>query len=289
MAGWEAEVAPWMGGCRGAAGRSSLLVAEDGACLKALSRDLCRRFDADYRVAGVDSAGTALAMLADLANSGAEVALLIADERLGEVPAVDFLVRAHDLHPGAKRVLLIQRGDWSPAHPAVRAIALGKVDYYLYDPWYPGERILYPAVSEFLAAWDKSREPSLAVFRIAGPLQSPGSHRLRDVLFRAGVPFLFFGDGSEEDKQLLREHHMEGVGAPVVVCRDGTVLVDPSRADLMGKLGFGTSLDVHACDVVIIGAGPAGLAAAVYAASEGLSTVVPEPGRARRASAARAH
>ena len=145
----------------------------------------------------VASAGTALAMLADLAGSGAEVALLVADERLVEMPAVDFLARAHDLHPGAKRVLLIQRGDWSSAHPAVCAMALGQIDYYLYAPWLP-ERILYPAVSEFLAAWDKSREPSFAVFHIVGPPGSPGSHRLRDVLSRTGVPYRFFDDGSEK-------------------------------------------------------------------------------------------
>ena len=252
------------------------VVAEDGSRLDSLTRDLNRRYDADYRVVGLASARTALTMLRDLANAGTEVALLIADERIVEMNAVDFLVSAHDLHPGAKRVLLIQRGDWSPAHPVVCAMALGKIDYHLYTPWYP-ERILYPAVSEFLAAWDKSREPSFTVFRIVGPPRSPSSHRLRDVLSRAGVPYRFFEDDSEEGRKLLRELHMEGARRPVAVSNDGTVLVDPSRADLLGKLGFRTNLDVHACDVVIIGAGPAGLAAAVYAASEGLETVVFEP------------
>ena len=253
------------------------VVAEDGDRLEALTRDLSRRYEADYQVVGGASAGAALAMLADLAASGAEVALLVADERLVEMPAVDFLVRARDLHPGARRVLLIQRGDWSAAHPAVCAMTLGKIDYHLYAPWHPLERILYPAVSEFLAAWDKSREPSFTVFRIVGPPRSPSSHRLRDVLSRAGVPYRFFDGSSEEGLRLLREHQMVGARAPVAVCNDGTVLVDPSRADLMGKLGFRTDLDVRACNVVIVGAGPAGLAAAVYAGSEGLSTLVLEP------------
>jgi thioredoxin reductase (NADPH) len=146
-----------------------LVVAEDAPRLEALTRDLSRRYDADYQVAGAGSAGAALAMLAELADSGGVVALLIADERLAEMPAVDFLARAHALHPGAKRVLLIDRGDWSAAHPAVSALALGKIDYHLWAPWYPQERILHPAVSEFLMAWDRSREPSFSAVQIVGP------------------------------------------------------------------------------------------------------------------------
>src|SRR5215471_9661296 len=145
-----------------------MLVTEDGPRLEALTMDLKRRYSADYRVVSAASAGAALTMLAELADSGAAVALLIADERLLEMPAVDLLTRAHDLHPGARRVLLVERGDWSARHPAVCAMALGKIDYHLYVPWYPLERALYPAVSEFLAAWDKSRDPSAAAVRVVG-------------------------------------------------------------------------------------------------------------------------
>ena len=252
-----------------------LLVAEGGACLEALTRDLCRRYDADYRVAGVASAAarwpcwliwripvprwpflSRMSAWRRCLRSISWSARMICFP----VPSVSC---SFSVATGHRRTLPFARLLWERS--TTTCMTLGT-----------RERFLYPAVSEFLAAWDKSREPSFAVFRIVGPLQSPGSHRLRDVLSRAGIPFRFFDDGSEEGRQLLREHHMEGAGTPVVVCRDGTVLVDPSRADLMGKLGFGTSLDVHACDVVIIGAGPAGLAAAVYAASEGLSTVVLE-------------
>jgi thioredoxin reductase (NADPH) len=250
-----------------------MLVAGDGPRLEALSRDLRRRYEADYRVVGVASAGAALAMLGDLAGSGVEVALVIADEHLADIPAVDFLVGAHAVHPGAKRILLVDRGDWSGTHPAVSAMAVGSIDYHLYVPWQPLERILYPAVSEFLSAWDKSREPSFAAFRIVGPAHSPGAHRLRDDLSRIGVPYWFFDEGSEEGRQLLREHRLEAAQVPVVVRRDGLVLVDPSHADLMGTLGFRSDLEVRACDVAVIGAGPAGLAAAVYAASEGFSTL----------------
>jgi thioredoxin reductase (NADPH) len=253
------------------------LVAEDSGPLEALARDLRRRYDTDYRVITATSAGAALAMLRELAAAGSEVALIIAAERMTARPAVDFLVRAHDLHPGAKRVLLIERGDWSAAHPAVAAMALGQIDYHLYAPWYPLERILYPAMSEFLAAWDKSREPRFAAFRIVGPAQSPRSHQLRDVLTRAGVPYWFYDDDSEAGRQLLRELALDDARLPVAVHYDGTLLIDPSHADLMAKLGMRTSPDLQACDVVIVGAGPAGLAAAVYAASEGLSTLVLEP------------
>jgi thioredoxin reductase (NADPH) len=193
------------------------------------------------------------------------------------VPAVDLLARVHGLHPGAKRILLIDRGNWTGPHPAIAAMAVGKIDYSLYVPWFPLERNLHPAVSEFLAAWDKSREPSRVAFRIVGPANSPRAHRLREDLTRMSVPYWYFDAGSDEGRQLLREHQLDGAPLPLVVARDDSVLVNPSHEDLMVKLGFRTSPDLHACDVAIVGAGPAGLAAAVYAASEGLSTLVLEP------------
>jgi len=254
-----------------------LLVSGDGLRLDALRDDLSRRYQADYQVSVAGSAAAALTMLAVQAGSGAEVALVIADERLADMPAVDFLARAHGLHPGAKRILLINHGDWSPGHPAILALAVGKIDYHLYAPWYPLERGLYPAISEFLAAWDKSREPSFAAFRIVGPANSPRAHQLRDDLARSSVPYWSFEDTSAEGRRLLREYHLEGTRLPVVLAMDGTVLVDPSHEDLMATLGLPSALGTRACDVAIIGAGPAGLAAAVYAASEGLGTVILEP------------
>jgi len=254
-----------------------LVVAENGQVREELSADLRRRFGADYRVAGVASPTTALTMLADWAHDSQDVALLIAQERLTELGAVDFLVRAHELHPTAKRVLLVERGDWSATHPAISAMALGQIDYHLYHPWRPLERILYAAISEFLAAWERFREPMAVAFRIVGVEHSRRSHELRDVLTRSGVPYWFFEPGSDEGRALLSEVGLDGSRLPVAVHFDGTVLIEPSYPDVVAKLGLQTRPNVDTCDVAIIGAGPAGLAAAVYAASEGLSTLVLEP------------
>jgi len=254
-----------------------MLVSDDELRLEALRRDLSRRYEADYQVCVASSAAAALTMLAVLEGAEAEVALIIADEHLADLPAVDLLARAHGPHPRAKRILLIDRGQWTGPHPAIEAMAVGKIDFYLYVPWFPLERNLHPPVSEFLATWDKSREPSHAAFRIVGSAHSPRAHRLRDDLTRVSVPYWYYDAESEEGRQLLREHHLDGAPLPVVLARDNSVLINPSHEELMLKLGFRTSPGLRACDVAIVGAGPAGLAAAVYAASEGLSTLVLEP------------
>jgi len=267
-----------------------VVVCEDAQRLEELADELKRRYEPDYQVASTVSASDALARLAGLRQAGAEAALVIADERLAQMPAVGFLARAHELHPGAKRVLLSNRGDWSPTHTAVGAVAQGQIDYYLLAPWAAGRRpgtgrgfhfeshlFLYRAVNEFLAAWEMSREQPLAAFRIVGPAYSPRAHRLRDVLSRVGVPYQFLADDSAEGQRLLHETGMEGADVPVASFYDGTVLADPSTADLLGALGFQTTVEPGAFEVVIAGGGPAGLAAAVYAASEGLSTTVLDP------------
>lgn len=254
-----------------------LVVAEDRRVREELSEDLRRRFSADFRIVEAASAATALSMLTDFARTFVDVTLMIADERLIGMGAVDFLVRAHELHPSAKRVLLVERGDWSSTHPAIAATALGQIDYHLYDPWRPLERILYAPVGEVLAAWEKSREPSTVVFRIVGAHQALRSHELRDALTRSGVPYWFFDQHSAEGRALLQEVRLDDSRLPVAVHYDGTVLVEPSYPEVVAKLGLPTRPGVEACDVAIVGAGPAGLAAAVYAASEGLSTVVLEP------------
>jgi thioredoxin reductase (NADPH) len=270
-----------------------VLVSQDAPQLKALASSLKRRYEADYQVVSMTSASDALAMLAELGQAG-EVAMLIADDRLAEIPALDFMVRAHELHPHARRVLLTQRGDWSPSHPVVLARAQGKIDDHLFArPAPPGsvapandapqsfswslERTLYGAVNEFLVAWEKSREPSVPAVRIVGQAHSPRAHRLRDTLSRVGLPYQFLDDDSAQGQRLLREVGMAGVDLPVASVYEGTVLADPSTSELLGTFGFRTQVKPGACEVVSAGGGPAGLAAAVNAASEGFATTVLDP------------
>jgi thioredoxin reductase (NADPH) len=254
-----------------------LVVTDKDSVGAALVGDLRRRFGADYRVIEVGSGKAALAAVADASRRSQEVALVIADQSMTGMPAIETLARVRELAPTAKRILLIDRGDWSSAHPVVSAMALGQVDYHLYNPWHPLERILYPAVSDFLSAWDKSQDAPVVPVRIVGDRSSPRSHELRDTLTRVSVPYWYYHQDSTPARQLLAEVGVDSSRMPVVVFYDGTVLVDPAPAEVWQMLGVKTQVDVESCDVVVVGAGPAGLAAAVYAASEGLETLVLEP------------
>jgi thioredoxin reductase (NADPH) len=146
-----------------------LVVTDRDSVGAVLVGDLRRRFGADYRVIEVGSGEAALAAVADASARSQEVAFVIADQTMTGVPAIETLVRVRELTPTAKRILLIDRGDWSPAHPVVSAMALGQVDYHLYNPWHPLERILYPAVSDFLSAWDKSQDAPVVPVRSSAP------------------------------------------------------------------------------------------------------------------------
>ncbi|HEV8374024.1 MAG TPA: FAD-dependent oxidoreductase, partial [Actinomycetota bacterium] len=252
------------------------LVAADGRVLDALAGDLGRRFGADYRVVAERSAGAALAALQALADAGEDVALVIAARAMAEPGGLELLLRVRELHPGAKRVLLEHRGEWAAGEPIARAMTLGQLDYVLYYPWKPIEQNLYLPLSDFLAGWEKSRATGVEAIRVVGPTWAPSSHRLRDTLARAGIPYGFYPDDSVDGRRLLEEAGEDGTRLPVVVFRRGMVLVDPSYAELAAALGLQTHPAAGGCDVVIVGAGPAGLAAAVNAASEGLQTRVLE-------------
>jgi thioredoxin reductase (NADPH) len=253
------------------------LVDDRPKVLEALAGDLERRFGRDHRILSDTSPGAALEALAGLAGRGEEVAVVVAGQKMAELPGVLFLLKAHELHPSAKRVLLVGRRDWTPENPAVRAMTLGQIDTYLFEPWLPVGRFLDLPISQVLADWVPSRGRSFEGIRIVGPRLGTRSHELRDMLTRMGIPHGWYSAGSAEGRRLLEEAGEDGARLPVVVFHSGQVFVDPSDAELVAALGFGTRPAAGAYDLVIVGAGPAGLAAAVYAASEGLDTLVVEP------------
>jgi thioredoxin reductase (NADPH) len=252
------------------------LVNDQGPVLEALTDDLVRRFGVQFGILGEASPAAALVSLTRLVDESAEIALVVAAQRMGEMPGVDVLARAHELHPTAKRVLLIGRRDWTATNPAVRAMALGQIDTYLFEPWLPVERWLYLPISQVLADWVSSQVPSFEGIRVVGPQWGARAHELRDLLTRMGIPHGWYLADSETGRRLLNDAGEDGSRLPVVVFHSGRVFVDPSNAELAAALGFGTRPAAATYDLAIVGAGPAGLAAAVYAASEGLGTLVVE-------------
>ena len=251
-----------------------VLVADEAAVLEALEPDVARRFGNDCEIIAFRDPEEALTRLAALAAGRAPVALLIVDEDLGTLSGIEFTVRAHALHPAAKRILLVER-NYTAANPVVTAMTLGQIDYHLVKPWFPHSS-LYPAISEFLSGWSRTRSTGFTLFRIVAPEQSPRSHEIRDVFARLGLPFVSVATASEDGTALLREAGAAGEERPVVIRHDGKVLVDPSNGELVEAMGGSTRLGTELVDLVVVGAGPAGLSAAVYAASEGLETVVVE-------------
>jgi thioredoxin reductase (NADPH) len=237
--------------------------------LEVLLSALSRRFGNDFTVQGETSSQAALRVLEDMAAAGERVALLLVDDL-----ASGFLDRAHELHPSAKRVFLVDR-DYRSASPAVQAMALGRVDYHIVRPLADDE-MLFRAMSEYLASWTRDQEPTFEEFRIVAAEGDSRAVQLRDVMTRFSMPFGFYPSDSKDGRRLLREAGLDATHLPVVIRYDGHVSIDPSLPDLARAIGVNVTNDLDTCDVAIVGAGPAGLAAAVYAASEGLETVLLE-------------
>ena len=250
------------------------LVSSDAAVRSTLEADLGRRFGNDTRIVGSDDPAAGLTRLAAMADAGEPVALLIADHAMAGQTGIDFLSQAHDLHPAAKRILLVER-DYTAANPIVPAMMLGQIDYHLVKPWFP-DHGLYPAVSEFLASWARSQTARFTMFRISAPENSRRGHEIRDLLTRFSTPYTFHAADSAAGRELLHEAGQMDPALPTAIRHDGRVLLDPTDGDLIEAVGGTTELGTELYDVAIVGAGPAGLSAAVYAASEGLGTIVLE-------------
>jgi thioredoxin reductase (NADPH) len=259
-----------------------LVVDADPNARKRLGAALCRRFGADYQVLTVDSADTGLATLDQLGNDGAEVALVAADHTLPGTDGIEFLALARARHSSASRALLVgmdRRGTripFSALESLQRATALGRIDFWVVKGWQSPEELLYPQIQEALSQWTRANRPRHEVVRVIGELWSAQCHALRDMLSRNTVPFGFYEADSAGGEKLMQEYGIDPANLPATVFHDGTVLQNPTGTELAAALGMETRPTTECYDLAIVGGGPAGLAAAVYGASEGLRTVVIE-------------
>jgi thioredoxin reductase (NADPH) len=250
-----------------------LTVDDDPSVSRAVARDLRRRYGENYRIMRSESGEEALQAIREVVLRGDQVAAILADYRMPRMNGVDFLEQAMDLVPQARRALVTAYAD---TNAAIAAINVVDVDHYLLKPWEPPEEKFYPVVDELLEAWQRQgKEPDHKI-KILGHPWSAASYEIRDFLARNMVPYRWYNVSDPEGSQLLAAAGTEEIHAPVVITRDGQPLVQPSLLEVANAVGLSTTPQGEFYDLVIIGGGPAGLGAAVYAASEGLKTVVVE-------------
>ena len=254
-----------------------LTVDDDPEVLRAVERDLRRRYAEHYRVMRAESGAAALEILRTLQKRNDAVALFLVDQRMPQMTGVAFLTEAKNLYPNAKRVLLTAYAD---TDAAIRAINEVQIQNYLLKPWDLPEQKLYPSIDDLLADWQANVRTPFEGVRVLGSRWSPQSFRIRDFLARSHVPYVFLDVTTEpqdaEVKRLTEALGEEAHRLPRVFFPDGTNLAEPTPAEVAAKLGLRTQAEQEFYDLVIVGGGPAGLAAAVYGASEGLRTVMIE-------------
>jgi thioredoxin reductase (NADPH) len=257
-----------------------LAVDDDPDAVALLGSELEDRYGRAYTVLTARAVATAMQQLTDLCAAGDRLALILSDQWLPDGTGCELLAHASELFPHSRRLLLVSWGEWevdATAAPLRRAIGLGQVDYYALKPWRPADELFHHVVTESLHGWvgsDASLSRELAIVADQG---SSRASQLRSLLDRNRVPFVFHPTGSPDGARLLQEYRQPDPGVPVVIQRNGRVLVDPSNAEIAEAYGARTRLSGSLeYDVTVIGAGPSGLAAAVYASSEGLRTLVIE-------------
>lgn len=257
-----------------------LAVDDDPAVLRAVAQDLRSRYNQVYRVMRAPSGSEALAVLKTLKERDEPVALIVSDQRMPELDGVTFLTQSVAFFPQAKRALLTAYAD---TEAAIAAINESKVDYYLMKPWDPPEQLLYPVLDDLLADWQLLYRPGFGGIRVIGDRWSAVSHQLKDFLARNQIPYTFTDvEKSAEARELVasaaRERKLDHTAAalPLVIIPGGERLLAPEPSALAEKLGLQLKADQAFYDLAIVGGGPAGLAAAVYGASEGLKTVLIE-------------
>jgi thioredoxin reductase (NADPH) len=252
-----------------------LTVDDDAEVLRAIERDLRRHYAASYRVLRADSGQVALDTLRHLKTRNDTVALLLADQRMPQMDGVGFLAEAMALFPDAKRALLTAYAD---TDAAIRAINDVKIHHYLLKPWDPPEEQLYPVIDDLLDEWSSSYRPAFEGIRVLGNRWSPRSYEIRDFLARSQVPYqwLDIESSDAETHRLAESLGDDAAHLPLVLFSDGTRAASPTNGELAAKIGLRMRADLEFYDLVIAGGGPAGLAAGVYGASEGLRTVIVE-------------
>jgi thioredoxin reductase (NADPH) len=254
-----------------------LSVDDDTDVLRAIERDLRSKYGAEYRVIGSDSPEGALTLLKQLKVRNDSVALVLADQRMPHMDGVAFLQEAMQTFPEAKRALLTAYAD---INAAISAINQANINYFFMKPWDPPEEHLYPQLDDLLDDWRASYRPSFEGIRVLGTRWSPRSYELRDFLARNRVPYQWIdvelSANDPETKQLLDALGSEAASLPVVLFPDGTKLLDSVPTEVAQRVGLRTRAQTNFYDLAIVGGGPAGLAAAVYGASEGLHTVMIE-------------
>jgi thioredoxin reductase (NADPH) len=251
-----------------------LAVDDEPAVLAAVARDLRRGFGENYRVMRAGSGAEALQLLGEMHKRGDTVAMLVADQRMPGMDGTDYLTQARAIYPDAKRVLLTAYADTDAAIQAINEVAL---DYYLLKPWDPPEEQFYPVVEDLLTTWQARAVLEAGGLRVIGHRFSRETHDLRDFLARNRVPGRWLDvELDAEARELIAERGIDEELLPAVVLEDGEVLVQPSVQELAEKVGVAAHPAAEHYDLVIVGGGPAGLAAAVYGASEGLRTVMVE-------------
>jgi thioredoxin reductase (NADPH) len=258
-----------------------LAIDEDAGCLSRTEEELERRYGRDYDVRAERSAAAALDRLEALREAGEQVAVVLADQWLGEGEATgaELLARVKAVHPSAKRGLLIEWGAWgdpATAEAIFEAMALGRIDYYVIKPQRAPDELFHRTVGELLFEWARAESPLQGEIEMVAEPGSPRTHELHDLLSRNGVPYACHSPDSAPGRALLEEAGRDDAAVPVARVRPGQILIDPSNVEIAEAFGVSTELTAGEFDVAVIGAGPAGLAAAVYASSEGLRALVVE-------------
>ena len=251
-----------------------IIVDDDLQVLRAIQRDIRNQYREEYRISATESAKEALELIKELKLKNETIALIISDQRMPEMEGVEFLEQAAVIYPDAKLVLLTA---YSDIEAAIRAINSVKLDYYLLKPWNPPQEKLYPVLNDLLNEWQALYKPLMEGIRIIGFQWSPKSHRLKEFLAGNLIPFLWMDIESHNDAdKYLASANATHADLPLVILKDGSFITDPSLPQLAASIGLQQTATAPMYDVLIIGGGPAGLAASVYGSCEGLKTILVE-------------